>query len=218
MATGWREQYSRYRGFFLNILTLYKQRKDLRAFLELILSLSTVIIFVVFALKPTVLTIVSLYNQIKDKRSALTLLNQKITDLQAANNTFNQNQNFIPDVNAAVFSNPKPDIISKQILGLASKDGVSLLGVSVGQVVIIGKSNLPKSSTDVKPLPENALSMPLSISVKGNYSSLVTFVKDMESLRIPIRFDVLTINSSQTQEGNVIVSVITARVPYLGQQ
>ena len=59
MATGWRGQYIRYRGFFLNIVDLYKKRADLRAFLEVILSISTVTIFLLFALKPTMLTIVS---------------------------------------------------------------------------------------------------------------------------------------------------------------
>lgn len=199
------------------MVILYKQRRDLRAFLEVILSLSTIIIFIVFALKPTALTIISLYNQIKDKKSTLSSLNQKISNLQTANKVFNQNQSLIPDVDAAVFGNPEPDTISKQILGLASKDSVSLLGISIGQVVLIGKTTPSKGSTDVKPLPENSLAMPVSISVKGSYTNLLIFIKDFENLRIPIKIDSLTVNSSQTQEGSVIVSTVTARVPYLGQ-
>jgi len=218
MATGWREQYFRYKDFFLNMVDLYKRRRDLREFLELILSLSTIIIFVIFALKPTVLTIISLYQQIKVKQSTLNSLNQKISDLQTANNVFNQNQNFIPDIDAAIFSNPEPDTISKQILGLASKDSVSLLGVSIGQVLLVGKSTTAKSSSDLEPLPENALAMPVSISLKGNYSDLLTFIKDFENLRIPAKIDSLTVSSSQNQEGTTIVCVVTARVPYLGQQ
>lgn len=218
MATGWRGQYYRYKDFFLNIVSLYKQRKDLRVFLELILSLSTMIIFIVFALKPTILTIVSLYKEINEKRSTLSSLNQKITDLQAANAIFNQSQNFIPDVDAAIFGSPEPDTVSKQILGLASKNGVSLLGISIGQTIIIGKGTVAKATSEVKPLPESAQSMPVSISIRGNYSNLLSFVKDLENLRIPVKIDSLSISSSQTQEGSIIVGVITARVPYLGQQ
>jgi Tfp pilus assembly protein PilO len=217
MATGWRGQYYRYRDFFLNVVSLYKRRKDLRAFLELALSLSTVIIFTIFALKPTILTIISLYNQINGKRETLNLLNQKISALQKADNIFSQNQNFIPNVDAAVFSNPEPDTVSRQILGLAAKDEVSLLGISIGQVMIIGKNSTAKNSSDIKPLPENAQAMPVSISLKGNYSNLLTFIKDLENLRIPIKVDSLTISASQTQEGGVIVGIITVRVPFLGQ-
>src|SRR5690242_5505892 len=140
MATGWREQYFRYKNFFLNIYALYHQRKDLRAFLELILSLSTVVIFVLFALKPTALTIVSLYNQIQSKQSMLTGLTQKVRDLQTANQVFNKNQSVIPDIDAAIFGSPEADAVSKQIVGLASKNYVSLLGISIGQVAIVGKN------------------------------------------------------------------------------
>ena len=45
MKQGWRGQYYRYRGYFLDILNLYKKRSDLRAFVEVILSLSTITIF-----------------------------------------------------------------------------------------------------------------------------------------------------------------------------
>lgn len=217
MATGWRTQYYRYKDLFLNIVVLYKQRRDLRAFLELVLSLSTVIIFVIFALKPTAVTIISLYTQIKDKQETLNSLNQKVVNLQTANNIFNKNKNVIPDVDTSISTNPEPDTISKQILGLAGKDSVSLLGLSIGQVTLIGKNTTPKDSS-IKPLPGGAQSMPISISVKGNYPGLITFIKDIEDLRIPVKIDSLTINSSQTEGGSVIVGTITARVPYLGNQ
>ena len=219
MALGWRGQYYRYKDFFLNIISLYKQRRDLRAFLEVILSLSTVIIFVVFALKPTALTIVSLYNEIKIKQATLVSLNQKVSDLRTANTVFNQNQTFIPDVDAAVFGSPKPDTISKQILGLGAKNSVTVLGISIGQVILVGNSSPAKATTDLKPLPGNALSMPVSVSAKGTYSNLLAFIKDFETLRIPSKVDSLTVNSSQTEVGeSAIVGIITARVPYLGGQ
>ena len=216
MAIGWRDQYNRYRAFYEHMLSIYKQRKDLRAFLEVILSLSTVIIFVVFALKPTALTIISLYNEVKDRKVILASLNQKVANLQTANKVFVQNQNFIPDINLAIFDIPQPDTVSKQILGLGAKNSISVLGISIGQVVMIGKNTIPLSSSDVKPLPAGAYAMPVSISVKGTYTNLLNFVKDFENLRIISKIDSLTINSSQTQEGNIIVGVITARIPYLG--
>jgi hypothetical protein len=216
MATGWRVQYFRYKDLFLNIVTLYKQRRDLRAFLEVVLSLSTIIIFVVFALKPTAITIISLYGQIKNKENTLSSLNQKISDLQTASKAYNQNKDAVSKINAAIFGIPEPDTVSKQVLGLATKDSVTLLGISVGQITLLGKSTLPKDPS-TKPLPENALPMPISISAKGNFSSLLSFVKDLENLRIPIKTDSLTINSSQTEGGSVIVVTIIGRVPYLGK-
>ena len=92
MALGWRGSYSRYKEFFLNITALYKKKAELRAFLEIILSLSTIIIFLLFALKPTVITIVSLLQQIKEKQATLSGLTQKVSDLQKASSLLQQNR------------------------------------------------------------------------------------------------------------------------------
>ncbi|MDP1710294.1 MAG: hypothetical protein Q8L28_01635, partial [bacterium] len=92
MAQGWRKEYSRYKEYFLNVVNLYKQRADLRVFLEIILSLTTITIFAIFALKPTAVTIIGLVNEIKDKENSLSGLNQKINDLKTARNIYNQSQ------------------------------------------------------------------------------------------------------------------------------
>lgn len=217
MPGNWKKQYFRYRDFFLNIVALYKRRRDLRAFLELILSLSTITIFVIFALKPTLLTIIDLYNQINNKKETLNVLNQKITNLQKANSVFEQYQEVVPQIDESVSTKAEPDTVSKQVLGVASKDNITLLSVSVGQVSIVGKGASSKTSSDVKPLPENAQQMTVSISFRGNYENLKVFIDDLEKMRMSVKVDSLTISSSQTQEGSTIVGTITARVPFIGQ-
>ena len=108
MAQGWRESYYRYKEFFLNISALYKQKADLRAFLEIVLSITTVIVFLLFALKPTALTIINLLQQISEKRQTLAALTQKVTDLQTASTLLDQNQNILPDIDNAVPTYPTP--------------------------------------------------------------------------------------------------------------
>ena len=41
-------------------------------------------------------------------------------------------------------------------------------------------------------------------------------IKDFENLRIPVKMDVLSVNSSLTDLGQIIVAVISGRVPYIG--
>ncbi|HKC05100.1 MAG TPA: type 4a pilus biogenesis protein PilO [Patescibacteria group bacterium] len=217
MATNWREQYQRYKEFYLNIQSLYKQRADLRAFLEIILSVSTVIVFLVFALKPTALTIISLYGQIQEKKKTSADLSQKLTDLETANANFTKNSTVIPDIDASIGSFPQPSVIVQQIQGAAAKDSVTILGISVGEVTLVGNVSNKKTSSDLKPLPGGALEMPISISSKGNYLSLSTFIADLENLRTIINIDSVGINSSETEKGKTTVSIISGRVPYLGQ-
>src|SRR3990172_699090 len=119
MALGWRGQYYRYKDFFLNVMSLYKRRADLRAFLEIILSVSAVTIFFAFALKPTAITMVSLYNEIKEKENTVSLLDQKVNNLQKASDVFIQNEGVISNIDTSVATNPQPDAIAKQIQGIA---------------------------------------------------------------------------------------------------
>lgn len=217
MALGWRDQYTRYREFFLNIQTLYKKRADLRAFIELILSILTVIVFLNFALKPTALTIISLYNDIQGKRKTLEALNQKITNLNIASNLLNQNQNLIPDIDNSVGDSPKPDLISEQIQALGAKDSVTVLGISIGQIVLVGTGQAPKTVSGLAQLPDNANSMDISVSVRGDYPNLISFLKDYENLRTVTKIDTTGISSSTTDKGQIIVNVISGRVPYLGK-
>jgi hypothetical protein len=218
MAQGWRGPYTRYKGFFLNIVDLYKNRADLRAFLEVILSLTTIIIFVSFALRPTVLTILSLLQQIEEKEQTLASLELKNNNLNTATNILSQNQSRISDIDLAVSTSPSPQIISKQVLGLAGKNSVSILGLSLGQATLRGVDTSAKSITDFRPIQNAGGEMTISISLRGDYPSIRAFVKDLENLRIAVKTDILAINSSTTEAGQVVVGVITGRLPYTGTE
>ena len=217
MAVGWRGSYLRYREYFLNIANLYKQRADLRAFLEIILSLSTITIFLLFALKPTALTIISLTQEIREKKQTVAELDKKISDLKIATSVFAQNQAFIPDINAAIGTIANPEVFAKQVQGLASKNGVSIQGMSIGQITLVGKDAGTKKSSETNPLPEGAREMQVSVSVKGDYIALLSFIKDLQNLRLANKVDILGISASTTESGRVIVAVISGRVPFLGQ-
>lgn len=217
MALGWRGQYYRYREYFLNILDLYRRRADLRAFVEVVLSLTTIILFLVFALKPTALTIISLVREINEKKATLDTLNQKINNLVAAQAAYTQNKDLLSGVDIVIPTRPEPDVVSKQVAGLAAKDSVSVLGLSIGQVTLIGKDASTKKTSDFKPLPGNAHEMSISINVQGDYPALLLFITDFENLKIASKIDVASINKSKSGELNVILALISARIPYLGE-
>lgn len=215
MAQSWRGSYIRYRGFFLNIADSYKKRPDIRAFLEIILSLLTVIIFLIFALKPTAVTIIDLMQQIKERRATLFGLTQKVTDLQTAGSIIQQNQNVIPDINIAVPDKPNPNILSEQMEGLAIKNSVNILGISINKIPITGDLT-SKGTTKYKALPDGVNEMPFSVSVSGSYLNIISFIHDFDDMRIATKVDTLDINSSTGNNGLIVVAIISGRVPFLG--
>lgn len=214
MASGWRSSYYRYKQLFLNVSDAYKKRADLRAFLEIVLSLVAVIVFIIFALKPTALTIISLVQQIKEERKTLASLNQKVNDLQKVSTLLTQNQMFLDNVDTAISTTPSPDIFTKQILGLSAKNNVELMALTINEITFVG--NVKKVvSEETEPLPENANEIGYSISIKGTFANINAFLKDIENMRVKSNIDDLTISSSVTDSGRVIVAVISGRVPYL---
>ncbi len=216
MALGWRGQYYRYQGFFLNIVDLYKKRQDLRMFTEVILSLTTIIVFLLFALKPTVLTIINLVQEIQAKKETVAQLDQKIAALQSAQNVYSEESSFVSIAESSVPGNPQPDTFVRQIEGVASKDSANILGISVGQVTLTGTETQKAKLSDLKPISSKAKEMTVSISVAGDFTNLTSFITDLDNLRRPIRIDILGVNSSITDKGRVIVAVISGRVPFLG--
>jgi Tfp pilus assembly protein PilO len=218
MALGWRGQYYRYKELFLNIAAVYKRRADVRMFLEIILSLSTVTIFLIFALKPTVITIISLVKEIDEKQNSIATLDKKIQDLNTARNIYSQEASSVSLIESAIPINPDIQVIVGQIQGMASKNSVSLRGFSTGEIVIIGTSQKKKSASDNKPLPGDSKEIPVSITISGDYQNINSFLNDLENFRRQLKIDTLGINSSETAQGKSIVAIITGRFPYLGEK
>lgn len=216
MALGWRKDYLRYKEFFLNILALYQKKKEVRMFLEILLSSLTVTFFGLFALRPTLLTIAELYRQVKSKEETVQKLDQKINALNQAQSFFTSQGGRISVITQVAPTSPSPETFIRQLEGVANKNNTKILGISVGEVVIKGTVVAKRESTELTSLPEGAQGLSFSISANADYLSLVSFLKDLENLRRPIKIDNLGFNSSLVGEKKILVLVVSGRVPYLG--
>ncbi|RLC32718.1 hypothetical protein DRH13_01255 [Candidatus Woesebacteria bacterium] len=215
MALGWRKDYLRYRSYFLNIVNIYKQRRDLKVFLELLLTLATVSFFAVFALKPTLLTVIELLKEIETKEETVEKMNTKIQNLQQAQVLYLQEEAKIVLLATAIPDNPAPDLFVRQIEGLATSYPVNLLGVTIGEVTLLGEEREVRSRDERQPLPEDSKGITFSISIAGNYQELVNFLAALENMRRPVKIDAVNIISPQVEETQNLVLVVTARTPYL---
>ncbi|MFZ5932484.1 MAG: hypothetical protein ACOYT7_00120 [Patescibacteria group bacterium] len=214
MALGWRKEYLRYKEFFLNILAVYKQKEDLKMFLEILLSLATISFFAVFALRPTLVTIAALVKEVKSKEEIVAKLDTKIQNLQTAQSILESEITRIPIIEDSVPSSAFPETFVRQLEGLATKNGVSLLGISISQITLVGEVKEQKEE-GITPLPEGAFAMPFSVSVAGDFVKLSSFLNDLEKIRRPISIDTTGITVSETEEGKVLVILVSGRVPYV---
>ncbi len=205
MALNWHKQYYQYRKYFDNIIALYKKRPDIKMFLELLLSLIAISVFGLFALKPTFFTISQLLKNIETKKQTVAQMDQKIADLATAQNTYNLEFARISLLETAVPDTPSPNTFIRQIEGIAQQNSVTILGVSVGESVLVGESKEGPQSIDI------------SVSVSGNYSALVDFLNDFQNLRRPPLIETFSLSLASQEDTSKIVLVITAKVPFVSQ-
>lgn len=215
MALGWRRGYLRYKSYFLDVIAVYKRRKDLRMFLEIILSLATISFFAVFALKPTLLTIAELVKEIKTKEETVAKMDEKIQNLERGQQIYTQEQTRISLLKDAIPSAPAPDSFVRQIEGATTRHPITILGMSIGEVTLVGEEKVQRRGEELGALPGGARGVTFSISATSSYLDLTAFLSTLQNLRRPVKIDAATINSSETDIGRLIVLVITGRTPYL---
>jgi Tfp pilus assembly protein PilO len=214
MPATWRKESARYRVYFRNIIAIYRQRKDVKMFLELILSMITISIFLTFAFRPTFLTIIDLVKEIKSKKETLVKMDTKIRNLGKAEELYGQKQAQIELLKTAVPDRPLPETFVQQIEGLANKYSVDISGITISNLTLKGKEKPKKEKDKVDQLPQEAGALPFSVSIKGNYQALIAFLSELENLLRPIKVDSSSFISPENEEQNLVFT-IEARAPYL---
>lgn len=205
MALNWHKQYYQYKKYFDNIIALYKKRSDIKMFLELLLSLITISVFGLFALKPTFFTISQLLKNIETKKETIAQMDQKIADLATAQKNYDREFTQISLLETAVPNTPSPNTFIRQIEGIAQQNSVDILGASVGESVLAGE------------IKEGSQSINVSVSVSGNYSALVDFLSDFQNLRRPSLIETFSLSLASQEDVSKIVLVVAAKVPFVSQ-
>lgn len=219
MNPSWRRNYLRYRNYFLNTLGRYRERADVRAYLEILLSLLTISVFGIFALRPTLITIAGLIREIETKRETVVKMDDKIQKLSQAQNLFDRERTRIALLDTSIPDRPKPEVFARQIEGLSSKNNVGIFGMDIGSAVILGQetsAGQEESSEDIS-LPQNTgrveYSVRLSSPVEG-YSSLQNFLADTENLRTTSKFTSVKMSTVTETEGRFLILIINGLLPY----
>lgn len=215
MAATWRQDYGAYQRYFFNIVAIYKKRQDLKAFLEILLSLSTITIFVMFALRPTFLTISNLLVELKEKQKTAADMDTKIKNLGIAQGLLSQYGSDVLILNTALPTTPSPETQIRQIQALAQSHNVSVQGITTGEITFGKGVVLVKKDEGLKKLPEGTKSFTISGSFSGSYQNLSSLIKDMENLRRPLIIDSLILNTVEREVGSNLVLSISGRVIYI---
>lgn len=218
--SAWQENYQLYKRYVKNIALIYNKRKDVRNYIELMLSLSVIVIFGMFAIRPTFITIVELRQSINAKERTLELLNNKIDDLDRAQQVKVQFQNQLALLNTAVPDGPLPVVFARQIEGLAKRHNAQLFSIETQGVSIIGSQRqVPQEEIDPEETdryPTESDSVEFTFDIIGTYQNIMELIADLERLRRPIFIDSMQMRTSDDSvESGFVVLSVTGRVPFI---
>ena len=207
MAANWQGS-STYQRYLLDIVALYRRKPNLKIYLELLLSIVTIGILTLFAIKPTVLTIAELVVKINSQQQTSDQMDTKIKNLGIAQTLFNQEQANIQLLNQAVPTGPDVQTYIRQIEGLLKKQGLTPTTLSVGQVDLLSQKEATAAAT-------TSSQAAFTITISGAYQQLLNLMQDLENLRRPALLDKLdfTINDANP-ETKTLTLVLSAQAPF----
>lgn len=174
------EKYSLY---FQKIGLLYK-RPEIRASLEVILSVFTVTILIFAAIRPTLINIVSLQKKISDQEVVNKKADNKITQLFSAQNQLNTLGNSLKLFDQAVPDGFSYSDSAKRFEYVAKKNSIKIESLSfIGFTLQTGGPITGDWASKITKLSaNNTLPNQIYFSVNGKPQNVITFLKEIENI------------------------------------
>ena len=192
MPIDWRSGYYRYHHYFLGAKNIYR-KKQVVVYTGLALTFFTISFFALFAIKPTVTTIVGLIKEIQTKKEIDQKLQAKINSLREAQTNYSLVKDRLDLVDQAL---PQElDLISLlyQIEILAQKNNTAIESLNFEPSYLLGEK-----SKDIKDTQSSATSF--SLALGGDFESLNNFLASFESLRRVIGLESFVVNTLGAKE------------------
>lgn len=205
MNFSFKEEYDRAHRYFLNIGKVSRNAQT-GSLLWLSLSIATVTILILTAIKPTIVTIAQLNKEIKDKKEASQKLQTKINSLVAAQKTYADNFDNILLLEEALPEKNEFPKLSIFLEEMASASGVQLKSLSFEKIIV----KQPPSPNN--PLVANSFIS--SVTVTGEYLNLKEFLKGLETSRRVLVIEGSTLGLVKKSETWELSLQFTGRAAY----
>lgn len=176
-AFNYKQEYERYKKYYLSLEPILNKSTN-RAYTSVIFSFLAVSLFGWYAIRPTMQTIFTLKREISDRTTVDKQMEDKLSALIEAQATFENIQNSLPVLSEALPKNSDPVQAAVQLRGLADETGISVKGLSVPSVDLV--SQTVKSAN---PTTGKIVSVPLTITISGNYAQVKEFLTGITNLR-----------------------------------
>jgi hypothetical protein len=183
------EKYSLY---FQKVGLIYK-RPEIRASVEVLLSVFTIIILGFAAIRPTLTNITALQKKIADQEIVNKKADNKIAQLFNAQNQLNTLGNGLNLFNAAVPDNYSYSDSTKRMEYLVRKNNLSIESLSLSGYTLLagGKATNEWIGKIALPSADNILTDQITFAISGKPQNIINFLREIENMdRLAVLFNV----------------------------
>lgn len=189
MANNYQSSLSRYKRYVESV----RSRPLWRATLYLTLSLVLLIVLLLTALRPTMVTIAKLVSDIDKQKELNTRLENKIRQIQKAQEVYADERvsGRITLLDTGLPADPRFGNLAERVQTMAIASGLVLENIEVGEIGI--KPLVQTGGGDTA----NMGMVNFEIRVGGNYENLKRFVREVENWRRLINIKKMVINKDE---------------------
>jgi len=167
------------RKYYRPLEPILKKPKN-RMYTATVLSFLTVSLFIWYAIRPTVQTILSLRREIKDNTVINAQMETKIGTLVEALSVYQSVEDKLPFLEQSIPKDPSMVEIMMQVRNLANASGATISGMSMGSSPVLNPE-IPVSNT--KPPAFSTITTPVTVNLEGPYQSLRQFLDGIARMR-----------------------------------
>lgn len=175
---------SNYEKYYKEFVPILKKEKNQKYF-TLILSVIASILFLIFAINPTLTTIANLKKQISDAIFVEERLSQKINNLSSLSQEYLEIENDIPYIIDAVPEKPQVPTLIGQIQAIGQDSSVQIFNISVLPVSLNGGPSTQSAS------------FAFDITGNGSFANIQNFLSTLTNMQRAI-----SVASIQISRGN----------------
>ncbi len=198
MPYNYKTELERYRRYYQSLEPILGKPRS-QSYTAVIFSFLVVSLFGLYAIRPTIQTILTLKREIQDKTIISQKMEDKIGALIEAQSAYNQVESSLPIINQALPADPNAIPLIIQLRNLANLSGVTLTTVQMPTVGLLGKDATSAAQAEAANVSPQR-SFEFSISIVGPYSAIQAFLAGLQEMRRIVTINSIAVTTEKTTE------------------
>lgn len=179
-------------------LRKYYRLPSVQVSLTLVLSIFVIAVFITFALRPTIVSIVTLKKTIVESEKVLQQLDTKVKNIQLAATQLESVKQFLPNIDVDIPSQGAMYYpLTRAVENLANQNGITLDSETLGSTLLFSRILSPFAPSK----NQSVIILPFSVRVTGSYQNISAFLTKLLSMERIIMVDSIGITKETNSKG-----------------